>query len=176
MSVSSLGSISAPDPGFYSVGSNGPAGLDTLNAPVEATPPTAAATTPSPSTTTGSASITPLQAEYNLLQKEDTQELLTASFESPTDSLANADSVFQQVAAIQDSQLAAQQQQNLANAQAAIDGSSSSSTTSSTLSTADASNLPTLQDLFDSSDAAAQTALNNYSNAPAGSSIIDYQA
>lgn len=183
MSVSSVGSISTPDPGFFSTGSSGPAGLTTLNASVETPPPvtaaTAAASTSTPGTTSGSKTISPLQAEYNLLQQEDTQELLTASFESPSASLANANDVFAQVATIQDQQLAAQQQQNLDNAQAAIDGSSSSTTTSSTLSAADnadVSNLPTLTDLLSQSDSAAQTALGKFSSAAAGSSILDVQA
>lgn len=166
VSVSSVGGISVtiPDPAYYSSG-NLPAGLD----PASSTTSSTTASTASTASTSASA----IQNEYNLLNTDDTEELLYASFLTPDQGLANADDVLAQAAELQDEQLSTQQQATLANADADVTGSSS--TSSATLSTDD-SNLPSLSDLLSQSDSDAQAALTAFASAPAGSSIVDYQA
>src|SRR5271170_5491675 len=85
---SSLGSSSLPNGGLSSVGASL---LSTGAAPDPV--PSAAAPASSSSDT-----ISSYQAQYLSLQAYDTQELLYASFLSPSDALANADSVFLQAA------------------------------------------------------------------------------
>jgi len=157
--VSNVGGVNVPDPGFYSSG-NLPWGVD---APLTAVT----------SGTKTSTAVPAIQQEYAALNQADAAELLYASFLTPAQSLANGNDVLQQAAALQDQQLAAQQQQTLANANADVTGSSS--TTSSAPAT-DVSNLPSVASLLSQSDAEAQATLTAFANAPSGSSIIDYQA
>jgi hypothetical protein len=172
VSVSSVGGISVtiPDPAFYSSG-NLPAGLDPASSPASTTASTASTTASTGSTASTNASA--IQNEYNLLNTDDTEELLYASFLTPDQGLANADDVLAQAAELQDEQLSTQQQSLLANADADVTGTS---LTSSSTPATDVSNLPSLSDLLSQSDSDAQAALTAFANAPAGSSIIDYQA
>lgn len=164
-------SVSIPDPGFYSSGTL-PWGLDPSTSPLGSSLSPLGA----PPATASASTAQQVQSEYSTLNQQDTAELLYASFLSPTDSLANTDAVLEQAATLQDQQLAAQQQATLANAQADVTGSSSSTSSSSSTPSTDDSNLPSVSSILAASDAAAQSVLSNYANAPAGSSIIDYQA
>ena len=167
MSVSDVGgaSVSIPDPGFYSSGTL-PWGID---APLSSSTGTSSSssssstssTSSSGTSTSSSTGLSGVQQEYNTLQLEDTEELMYASFLTPAQGLANMDDVLAQAATL------------LPNADSAAAGSSSTSLT--TLATDD-SNLPTLSDLLSQSDSEAQQVLSNYADAPAGSSILDYQA
>jgi hypothetical protein len=128
--------------------------------PVDATAKTAAPTS----------KISTYQAEYLTLQQQDTAELLYASFLSPSAGLANADAVLGQ---------AAQLLGTPGSLPAASTASSSSSTSSSASSSSSSSSVPTIpsvSSVLAASDAAAQQSISAYANAPAGSSIIDYQA
>jgi hypothetical protein len=165
VSVSSVGglSVNLPDPGFYSSG-NLPAGLD----------PASSATTTSASTgSTASSAAKAIQAEYNLLNQQDTAELLYASFLTPEQGIINANAVLQQAANIQDQQLAAAQAARLAQSDAEVTGSTPAS---GATPAGDVSNLPSASSLISQSDAAAQAALAAFAKAPAGSSILDFQA
>lgn len=153
MSSSSDG-ISLPNPGFYS-NNTLPWGITN---PIDTNLP--ASPTPDPG----------IEQEYSLLQTEDTAELLYASFLSPVAGIENSDLVLSQGAALLGSSSSA-----TSSTPATSSSSTSSSTTQSTPSTDDA-NLPTYSDLISQSNATANAALNAYANAPAGSSIVDYQA
>ena len=165
MSVSPVGTVSIPDPGAYTYPADLPIGL---------TSPIGGAATSTFATTTTPAKQTPVQAEYQLLQQYDTAELIQVSFfDTPAQAQANAQSVFAQVAALQDQAQAARQQHVQANADANVLRTQSTST--STPAT-DVSKLPLLSDLISQSDAAANQVLTSYGNAPSGSTILDYQA
>ncbi len=125
--------------------------LLTTGRPPDATPSAAPAT---------STTASPYQTEFATLQQQDTAELLYASFLSPSDSLANVDSVLGQAA-------------QLLGTPGSLPATTASSTDSSS-STSPA--LPSITSILAASDAAAQQTLTSYANAPAGSSIIDYQA
>jgi hypothetical protein len=155
-SISSGSSSSLPNGGLSSVGASL---LDTGSAPNPVPAPAAAATPTEPST---------YQKQFAALQQYDNQELLYASFLSPSDALANADSVFQQAATLLGSP---GHPGTLATQAAAAATPSSTSTASSALT-----NLPSVQSILDASDQEALQTIQNYVNAPAGSSIIDYQA
>jgi hypothetical protein len=155
-SISSGSSSSLPNGGLSSVGASL---LTSGSAPNPV--PTAAA----PSSTTES----PYQVQYANLQQYDNQELLYASFLSPSDSLANADSVLQQAAALLGSP--GHPGTLATSAASSTPPASSTSTTSSALT-----NLPSVQSILDASDEEALKTIQNYVNAPAGSSILDYQA
>ena len=159
--MSNVGGVNIPDPGFYSSGTL-PWGLDPTTSPITGTLKTPV-----------SANAQQIQAEYNTLNQQDAAELLYASFLSPAASLANTDAVLEQAATLQNEQLAAQKQATLANAQADVTGSSSNS---SGTPASDVTNLPSVTSILAASDAAAQSVLSNYANAPAGSSILDFQA
>jgi hypothetical protein len=141
--VSNVGGVNIPDPGFYSSGRL-PWGLDPATSPIADALKTPVAP-----------NAKQIQAEYHTLNQQDTAELLYASFLSPAASLANTDAVLEQAARLQNEQLAAQQQAELAKAGA---------------------DLPSVSNIIADSNAAAQSALSNYAKAPAGSSILDYQA
>jgi len=94
----------------------------------------------------------------------DTQELLNVSFGTQENAQSNILSVLSQWASIQAQEQAAQEQAIQSASSAA--GSSSNS----------GPDIPSLSDLIAQSDQEANTALSNYANAPAGSSIVDYQA
>ena len=154
--------MNLPDPGFYSSG-NLPAGLDP-----------ASSTTPAASTgSTTSRAAKAIQAEYNLLNQQDTAELLYASFLTPEQGIVNANAVLQQAANIQDQQLAQAQAARLAKSDAEVLGATPAS---SPTPASDVANLPSASTLIAQSDAAAQAALAAFAKAPAGSSILDVQA
>ncbi len=102
---------------------------------------------------------------YDTLQTDDLQELFNVSFGTQQNAQLNIISVLSQWAAIDADEQAAQAQtiQTLSN-------NVGSSTTDAT------SNIPTLEEVQSESDQQAQTVLNNYSSAPTGSSIVDFQA
>jgi hypothetical protein len=169
VSVSSVGgiSVSVPDPGFYSSG-NLPYGLDPASTPATTTGTSTASTG---STTSSSAQA--IQAEYNLLNQQDTAELLYASFLTPEQGLANADNVLEQAAQLQDTAIEQAQNARTSLSDAEVSGTTPTSTATPA---SDVSNLPSASSLISQSDAAAQAALTAFANAPAGASIIDYQA
>jgi len=152
-----------PDPAFYTYPSgNLPAGLTQPSTSSSSS----SSSTSSTSSSTGSTSTeSPYVQQYDALQLYDQQELFNVSFGSQQNAALNIDSVLAQWAAIDaaDKEAQAQQIQTLLNNDA----------TSSTDANA---NLPTLDELESQSDQQAQTALNNYSSAPTGSSIVDFQA
>ena len=114
-------------------------------------------------TVTNASTLTAYQTEYNTLVTEDTQELLYASGLSADDALANGNAILQQAATLLGSPghpgTAA-----ITYTPAYVDSSS------------DNSNLPSVADILAASDEEAQKTLSAYAGAPAGSSIIDYQA
>jgi hypothetical protein len=155
-SVSSGSSSSLPNGGLSSVGASL---INNGSAPNPV---------PAPATPAGTTEST-YQTQFAALQQYDNQELLYASFLSPSDALANANSVFQQAATLLGSPghpgtLATE-------AAAAPTAPSSTSTASSALT-----NLPSVQSILDASDLEALQTIKNYVNAPTGSSILDYQA
>lgn len=173
-SLSPLSGVAIPDPASYSTGSL-PIGITSpLNTNLPATGPGAIVPTTTTSSTGVKTTTSPLLSEYNLLQQEDTAELIQVSFfDTQAQAQANVADVLAQAANLQAQQQAATQQANVNNAQAQIDGTTS---TSSTTSANDVSNLPSLSDLISQSDAAANAALTSYGKAPAGSNILDFQA
>jgi hypothetical protein len=165
-SITSGSSSSLPNGGLSSVGAS------LLN--------TGAAPNPVPSAATPASSASgesTYQQQYQNLLAYDTQELLYASFLSPSASLANTDSVLEQAAQLLGSP---GQPGTLATSAAAstTSGSSSTSGTSSSSSTASSAlnNVPSVASILAASDDEAQQTLNAYANAPVGSSILDYQA
>jgi hypothetical protein len=102
---------------------------------------------------------------YDSLQSEDLQELFNVSFGTQQNAALNIDSVLAQWVAIDAQEQEAQAQ----SIQTMLNNAGSSSTDAT-------SNIPTLEDLQSESDQQAQTTLNNYSSAPTGSSIVDFQA
>jgi len=131
--------------------------------------PDPASTSSSSSSTNSSSTTTPktnpyVQA-YDTLQTDDLQELFNVSFGTQQNAQLNIISVLSQWAAIDASEQAAQAQaiQTMVN-------KAGSSTTDAT------SNIPTLEQVQSESDQQAQNVLNNYSSAPSGSSIVDFQA
>lgn len=107
----------------------------------------------------------PYVAEYNYLQQYDAQELFAVSFGSAQAATANVDGVLAQWVGLQMQEQ--EQQQQAIQAASAAAGSST---------TGDASNVPSLDSIISQSDSEANSVLTNYASAPAGSSIIDYQA
>jgi hypothetical protein len=159
-SITSGSSSSLPNGGLSSVGAS------LLN--------TGAAPNPVPSPTTpasGTSGESTYQQQYQNLMAYDTQELLYASFLSPSASLANTDSVLEQAAQLLGSP---GQPGTLATSAAATTTSGSSS--SSSLASSALSNVPSVASILAASDDEAQQTLNAYANAPVGSSILDYQA
>lgn len=152
-SISSGSSSSLPNGGLSSVGAS-------LLSSGSAPNPVPAAAKPSNTEST-------YQTEYANLQQYDNQELLYASFLSPSDSLANADSVLQQAAVL----LGSPGHPGTLATGASTTPASSTSTASSALT-----NVPSVQSILDASDQEALKTIQNYVNAPAGSSILDYQA
>jgi NADP-dependent 3-hydroxy acid dehydrogenase YdfG len=103
--------------------------------------------------------------EYDTLQSEDLQELFNVSFGTQQNSALNIDSVLAQWVEIN-----AQEQEAQASTIATLVNNAGSSTTDAT------ANIPTLEDIQSQSDQQAQTALNSYSSAPSGASIVDFQS
>lgn len=108
------------------------------------------------------------QKQFASLQQYDTQELLYASFLSPDDALANGEAVLSQAAKLLDSKSY--------EATPATDATTTTDSTDSTTQSATAPARQSITDILKASDDAANAALKAYSNAPAGSSIIDYNA
>jgi hypothetical protein len=126
---------------------------------------------------TNSNTISSYQAEFDTLQQDDTAELLYASFLSPSAGLANADAVLGQAATLLGTP-GNPGTLGLSQSTASTGTSTSSSTGSSTSSSTDTdplASLPSVADILAASEEEAQQTLQAYSNAPAGSSIIDYQ-
>ena len=119
------------------------------------------------STTTGLSNI---QAEFNTLKTQDTQELLYASFLAPAESLANGNAVLEQAAQLLGTPGSAAS--SLTTSSSSASGSRSSTSTGSSA----LNNVPSVASILAASDAEAAQTLQNYANAPADSSIIDYQA
>ncbi len=166
-SVSSGSSSSLPNGGLSSVGASLQATGSAPNAVPTATAP-------------ASKALSTYQTQYANLQQYDDQELLYASFLSPSDSLANGNSVLEQAAALLGSP---GHPGTLATSEAAATPAASATTapatssSSSTSSTSSAlTNLPSVQSILTASDNEAQQTLTAYGNAPTGSSILDYQA
>jgi hypothetical protein len=134
-------------------------GLSSVGASLESTggAPVAAA----PAAATSTAKQSPYQTELQTLNQQDTAELLYASFLSPEDGLANADSVLQQAATLLGSP-----------------GHPGTSVTYSPAATSTAAtpDLPSVSSILAASDQQANSTLANFANAPAGSSILDVQA
>jgi hypothetical protein len=107
-------------------------------------------------------SISSYQAQYYTLQQQDAAELLYASFLSPQAGLANADAVLGQAA------------QLLGTPGASTAAGATTGTSTTATDPLDA--LPSVSSILAASDTEAQQTLTAYGNAPAGSSIIDYQA
>ena len=158
-SITSGSSSSLPNGGLSSVGASL---LTSGSAPNPA--PAAASTSPAGALST-------YQAQYLGLQQYDTQELLYASFLTPSESLANADSVLEQAATLLGSPGHPGTLATSAAPTATPPVSSSTSSASSALT-----NLPSVASILAASDSEAQQTLNAYANAPVGSSILDYQA
>ncbi len=162
--------------------------------------PKVGATTANTATAPAS-NLTSYQAEYLTLQQQDTAELLYASFLDPADALANADSVLGQAAALlgtpgslPTSLSSSQSTGGTSSSGATGSSSSTSSTSGSTSSTSGTSSsgsgsstsgtssfqsllgFPSVSDILNASNAEADQTLNAYTGAPAGSSILDYQA
>ena len=130
----------------------------------------------------GSVVTTPAQSVYQKqfasLQQYDTQELLYASFLSPDDALANGNAVLSQAAKLLDSKSYEAQPPATTTDPTTTTGSTTTGT-STTGTPASATTVPARQsitDILKASDDAANAALKAYSNAPAGSSIIDFNA
>ena len=167
--ISSIGSNSLPNGGLSSVGAS-------LVSSGQAPNPIPAAT---PSSSASSA--TAIQQQYAAFEQYNDQELLYASFLSPSDGLANADAVLEQAAQLLgtpgnpgtygQTQSTSAGSSSTSSAQGSGDGSSATSTSSNALT-----NLPSVASILAASDSEAQQTLNAYANAPVGSSILDFQA
>lgn len=173
MSVSSIpdpssdGYPSALSPTLLNVGASAPATSGTATA---TTGSTAAATA-----AIGKAAPTKYQTELQTLNQQDTAELLYASFLSPSDSLANGNAVLQQAAQLlgPPGTIAAAAPSTSTTPSTTTPRTTGSATTASST---DPANLPTVATLLGQSDSSANKALGAYVNAPAGASILDYQA
>jgi hypothetical protein len=163
MSSTPVDSFTIPDPSQYSYPSgNLPDGLTQ--------PATSSSSSSSDSSTTSSTSSStstqnPYAQQYDALQAYDLQELFTVSLDTPQNAALNIDSVLAQWVAID-----AQEQESQAQTIQTMLSNTGSSTTDAT------ANIPTLDEVESQSDQQAQTVLNNYTGAPAGSSIVDFQA
>jgi hypothetical protein len=160
MSSTPIGSYTVPPPAEYTYPSgNLPEGIE---------PASSSSTSSSSSSSSSSASSTsttnPYVQEYDTLQSDDLQELFNVSFGTQQNSALNIDSVLAQWVAVD-----AQEQEAQAQLIQTTLNNAGSSTTDAT------SNIPTLEELQSQSDQDAQTVLNNYSSAPSGSSIVDFQ-
>jgi hypothetical protein len=130
--------------------------LDNGSAPV--------ATPAAPANTSANSSYTDAYAAFNTYN---TQELLYASFLSPADSLANTDAVLNQAAQLLD---------NPSSTSSASSSTSTSTDSSTSTATDPLDSLPSVASILSASDNEANQTLTAYGNAPAGSSIIDFQA
>lgn len=114
-------------------------------------------------TVSNTTTLSSYQTEYNTLNTQDTQELLYASFLDQSDSLANGNDILQQAATLLGSP--------------GHPGTLQTTATPTFIDTSsDNSNLPSVADILAASDEAANKTLAAYANAPADSTIIDYQA
>ena len=109
--------------------------------------------------------ITKYQAEFQTLQQQDTAELLYASGLSQSDAIANGAAVLSQAVKLStsDGKLNYTTIPNLP-----LPGTPSTTSTTHPLKS--------VTQILGESDAAAHTALVKYGKAPAGSSLLDFQA
>jgi hypothetical protein len=145
MGVTLVGQSSLPDPGFYNSPSTLPAGLASGSSSGPST--SAAGTAAQPSS---------YQSAYSNLLQQDTAELLQVSFGSADAAQSNVSNVLAQAAALQQQELAAQQQ-----AQTAAANVPAPSTVS----------VPTLTSIIQQSNANAYA---NMSNGTLGASIDNF--
>ena len=124
-----------------------------------------------PASTAKSTTLSSYQSEYLTLQQQDTAELLYASFLTPAAGLANADAVLGQAA-----QLLGTPGSPAPASATGTPAASPAPATASSPATVAPLDLPSVSSILAASDNAAQQALAAYGNAPADSSIIDYQA
>jgi len=174
-SITSGSSSALPNGGLSSVGASlltsgsapnpAPAAASTSPASTP-TSPAGASTSPAGASTSPAGALSTYQAQYLNLQQYDTQELLYASFLTPSESLANADSVLEQAATLLGSPGHPGTLATSATSTAPPPSSASSALT----------NLPSVASILAASDSEAQQTLNAYANAPVGSSVLDYQA
>ena len=162
MSSTPVDSFTIPDPAQY----NYPSGNlpDGLSQPATSSSSGSSSTSTSTSSSSSSTA-SPYVQQYDALQAYDLQELFTVSLDTPQNAALNIDSVLAQWVAID-----AQEQESQAQTIQTMLANAGSSTADAT------SNIPTLDEVESQSDQQAQTVLNNYTGAPAGSSIVDFQA
>lgn len=168
----SVDATSLPSPAFYSYPSTLPSALTagsgsaaTASGSSSSGSGTAASNAASPAAS-GASPLSSYEAEYDTLQTDDTEELMNVSLGSTANAQSNLAGVLAQAAALQDAQLATQQQQAATDADAAVQSSTASApSASSSASPA----LPTLQSIVAQSDSDASTNLGNYQSS--GSSI-----
>ncbi|MGA3038198.1 MAG: hypothetical protein ABSE64_12030 [Vulcanimicrobiaceae bacterium] len=159
MSSTPIGSSTVPSPAEYTYPSgNLPEGIEPASSSSSTSSTTSSSSTSTPTTN-------PYVQEYDTLQSEDLQELFNVSFGTQQNSALNIDSVLAQWVEIN-----AQEQEAQASTIATLVNNAGSSTTDAT------ANIPTLEDIQSQSDQQAQTALNSYSSAPSGASIVDFQS
>lgn len=132
-----------------------PSNLSSVGASLLTTGTGPRATAAAAATQTGK--ISTYQTAFRNLQQYDTRELLYASFLSPEDSLANGNAILQQAAAL-----------------LAAPGTPATPPASTPPSAP--TQLRSVSAILAESDAAAQKTLAAYAKAPAGSSILDFQA
>lgn len=162
MSASPIDSYTIPDPAPYSYPSgNLPEGITPASSSSSSTSSSSSSTSSSTSTSTAN----PYVQAYDSMQSQDLQELFEVSFGTQQNAALNIDSVLAQWVAISADEQEAQAQ----TIQTTLNNADSSTTDAT-------ANIPTLEDLQSQSDQEAQTVLNNYSSAPSGSSIVDFQA
>jgi hypothetical protein len=167
--ISSLGSSSLPNGGLSAVGASL---LSSGQAPNPA---------PSPATSSTSSTADTYQKQYAAFEQYNEQELLYASFLSPQDGLANADSVLEQAAQLlgtpgNPGTYGQTQSTSTGSSPAASTGTGSSGSSSTSTASNALTNVPSVASILAASDSAAQQTLNAYANAPVGSSILDFQA
>ncbi len=111
MSVGPIGGSSLPDPGFFSYPStSSESGSATAASSASSAAPSTGSAVSSTGPTAAAAAQNPYQSAYANLVQQDTAELLQVSFGSSSDAQSNVASVLAQAAALQQQQLAAQQQ------------------------------------------------------------------
>jgi hypothetical protein len=167
MSSTPIGSYTIPSPAEYTYPSgNLPEGIEPASSSSSSSSSTSTSSTSSSSSSPTSTSTTnPYVQEYDTLQSDDLQELFNVSFGTQQNSALNIDSVLAQWVAVD-----AQEQEAQAQTISTMLSNAGSSTADAT------SDIPTLEEVQSESDQQAQTVLNNYSSAPSGSSIVDFQS
>ena len=167
MSSTPIGTYTIPQPPEDTYPADLPAGLEPTTSGATNSSSSGSSSSSTTSTSATQPAQNPYLQAYATLQSMDTQELMNVTFGSQDNANQNILSVLSQWAAIQAQEQATQEQ-------AMQNQISSLGTTSSSSSTID--NVPSLDSIISQSDQAANNALQQYASAPAGSSIIDYQA